>query len=112
DCCGSGGGTSCNVYGTLNTALARVGHFDRMDRQFATFQSIDDEIDAGRPVGIRVAWLGGGAHFLAIIGYLEDAVNYAAVDDPVYGESDLTYDTLKTSYQGSGSWTHTYYTRA
>jgi hypothetical protein len=112
DCCGTGASTSCNVYGYLNTALTRVGHLDRMDSSVASFQAVDDEIDAGRPIGIRVAWSGGGAHFLAVIGYLEDDTNYVAVDDPIYGKSDLTYDTLKTSYQGSGSWTHTYYTQA
>lgn len=112
DCCGAGGANSCNVYGTLNTALSRVGHLDRVEGSVAPFQSVDNEVDAGRPLGIRVAWSGGGAHFLAVIGYLEDAQNYVAVDDPIYGKSDLTYDTLKTSYQGSGSWTHSYYTKA
>jgi hypothetical protein len=112
DCCGSGASTSCNVYGYLNTALSRVGHLDHMDGSVAPFQSVDREIDAGRPIGIRVAWSGGGAHFLAIIGYLEDVKNYVSVDDPIYGKSDLNYDTLKTSYQGSGTWTHTYYTHA
>lgn len=111
DCCGVGGSTSCNVYGYLNTALSRVGHLDHMDTTVAAFQSVDSEIDAGRPLGIRVAWSGGGAHFLAIIGYLEDVQNYVAVDDPIYGKSDVSYDTLKTSYQGSGTWTHTYYTK-
>jgi hypothetical protein len=112
DCCGSGAGTACNVYGFLASALQRVGHLDHWDGNAATFQAVDDEVDAGRPLGIRVAWSGGGAHFLAVIGYLEDAVNYVAVDDPIYGKSDLTYDTLKTSYQGTGTWTHSYYTKA
>jgi Papain-like cysteine protease AvrRpt2 len=112
DCCGAGGSTSCNVYGTLNTALTRVGHLDHMDVAVASFQAVDDEIDAGRPLGIRVAWSGGGAHFLVVIGYFEGDTNYVAVDDPIYGKSDLTYATLETAYQGSGAWTHSYYTRA
>jgi hypothetical protein len=112
DCCGGAASTSCNVYGTLNTALTRVGHLDRMVSGGATFQEVDDEIDAERPLGLRVAWSGGGAHFLAVIGYLEGVVEYVAVDDPIYGKSDLTFSALTTSYQGSGSWTHTYYTKA
>jgi hypothetical protein len=112
DCCGAGASTSCNVYGYLDSSLTRVGHLDHMDGSVAEFQAVDDEIDAGRPVGIRVAWSGGGAHFLAIIGYLEDVQNYVAVDDPIYGKSDVSYDTLRTSYQGSGTWTHSYYTKA
>jgi hypothetical protein len=112
DCCGAGANTACNVYGFLDSALTRVGHLDRWASGAAVFQSLDDEVDAGRPVGIRVAWSGGGAHFLAVVGYLEDATDYVAVDDPIYGRSDVTYDTLTSSYQGSGSWTHTYYTKA
>jgi hypothetical protein len=112
DCCGSGAATACNVYGYLASALQRVGHLDHWDGNVASFQAVDDEVDAGRPIGIRVAWSGGGAHFLAVIGYLEDTQNYVAVDDPIYGKSDVTYDALKTSYQGSGTWTHSYYTKA
>ena len=82
------------------------------DGSVAGFQAVDDETDAGRPLGVRVAWSGGGAHFLAIIGYLEDVQNYVSVDDPIYGKSDVSYDTLRTSYQGSGTWTHSYYTKA
>jgi hypothetical protein len=110
DCCGSGAGGPCNIYGFLDDALTRVGHFDHF-AGVATFSSIDDEIEADRPVGIRVAWSGGGAHFLAIIGCLEDATNYVALDDPIYGKSDVAFATLSSTYQGTGSWTHTYYTK-
>ena len=59
----------------------------------------------------RTAWSGGGAHFLAIIGYrLRN--DMLAVDDPWYGKSDVAYATFNSSYQGSGSWTHSYFTRA
>jgi hypothetical protein len=109
DCCGTGASGPCNIYGYLDAALTTVGHFNRSDG-VVVFQALDNEIDGGRPVGIRVAWSGGGAHFLAVIGYLEDAQNFVAVDDPIYGKSDVTYDTLKSGYQGSGSWTTTYYT--
>ena len=112
DCCGTGGSGACNVYGFLDTALTRVGHFDHRDNSAGTFASMKTEINAGRPVGIRVAWSGGGADFLAIIGYLDDATNYVAVDDPIYGKSDITFATLTSTYQSTGSWTHTYYTKA
>ena len=32
------------------------------------------------------------------------------VEDPIYGATDIAFDTFRTAYQGSGSWTHTYYT--
>jgi hypothetical protein len=112
DCCGSGANGACNVYGYLNQALATVGHFDRMAEQVADFQAVDGEIDAKRPLGVRVAWSGGGAHFVAIGGYRERPEQYVHVEDPWYGPSDVAYATLKSGYQGSGSWTHTYWTKA
>jgi hypothetical protein len=113
DCCGGGASGACNVYGFLNSALQRVGHLDHMDGSAISFGATRGEIAADRPVGIRVAWAGGGAHFLAIVGVLDATQDWVAVDDPIYGASDLTYTALKTAYQTPGStWTHTYYTEA
>jgi hypothetical protein len=109
DCCGTGAGGPCNVYGFLDTSLSRVGHFDKITSGTATRAQVSGEITEGRPVGVRTAWSGGGAHFLAIIGTLPN--NFYAVDDSIYGKSDVSEATFKTAYQGSGSWTHTYYTR-
>jgi hypothetical protein len=111
DCCGAGGPGACNRYGYLDVALTQVGNFDHMIWSSATFASASGEIDGGRPLGLRVAWSGGGAHFLAIIGYLDDGEGYLAVDDPIYGKSDVSYATLKSNYQQTGSWTHSYYTK-
>jgi hypothetical protein len=109
DCCTNGSSAACNAYGTLDTSLQRVGHLDRMLRRTVSFGDIDAAMTLGRPVGVRVAWSGGGAHFLAIIGSL--AGSFFAVDDPIYGKSDVAENAFTTMYQGSGSWTHTYYTR-
>jgi hypothetical protein len=84
DCCGSGAAGACNIYGTLDTSLARVGHFNHMVNGSITRGSVETEIIAGRPIGVRTAWSGGGAHFLAIIGALVN--DYYAVDDPIYGK--------------------------
>jgi hypothetical protein len=47
-----------------------------------------------------------------IAGYRCDAAGYFDVRDPIYGSSDVAVATFTTSYRGSGSWTHTYYTEA
>ena len=111
DCCGAGASGPCNVYGFLDSSLTRVGHLDHMTGSSSTFAQVQTEITAGRPLCARTAWSGGGAHFLAIIGYrlLDEML---AVDDPWYGKSDVSYATFNSSYQGSGSWTHSYFTRA
>lgn len=111
DCCGTGASGPCNIYGYLDDALTRTGNFDHRDNSAATFQQVKTQINSGRPVGMRTAWSGGGAHFLALIGYLDDTTDYVAVDDPIYGKSDVSWSTILSSYQGSGSWTHTYYTQ-
>src|SRR6202035_2755987 len=82
DCCGTGASGPCNVYGFLNTALTTVGHFDHMVGQAVDFQTVDGEIDAERPLGVRIGWSGGGGHFLAIGGYRELPEQYLHVEDP------------------------------
>jgi hypothetical protein len=55
----------------------------------ATFQQVRNEIDAGRPVGARIGWNGGGGHFMVIYGYsLIAGTTYFDIDDPIYGKSD------------------------
>lgn len=108
DCCTPGGaGGPCNVYGFLDSSLDRVGHLDHWESGSATMATVSAECDEGRPVGVRTAWSGGGAHFLAIIAHLPG--DFYGVDDPIYGKSDISEATFKTAYQGSGSWTHTYF---
>jgi hypothetical protein len=36
---------------------------------------------------------------------------YLDIDDPIYGKSTPTLSTFTNSYQGSGSWTHSYFTK-
>ena len=38
-------------------------------------------------------------------------IEYLHIDDPIYGKSTLSYNQFATNYQGSGTWTHTYFTK-
>jgi hypothetical protein len=111
DCCGNAASAGCNVYGYLDRALTTVGHFERMAEEVASFWAVIGEIEADRPMGVRVAWPGGGAHFVAIGGYREFPDEYLHVEDPWYGPSQVPHATLARGYQGTGSWTHTYWTK-
>jgi len=72
-----------------------------------------DEIDAGRPVGARIGWNNGGGHFMVIYGYsLVVGTEWFDIDDPIYGKRHLTVADFSSNYQGSGSWTHTYFTKS
>jgi hypothetical protein len=111
-CCTNGSSPACNQPNVLDAPLRRAGVLDHMTSTDAGIGDISAEIGAGRPVCWRIGWSGGGGHFAVIEGYrlLPDA--WVAVDDPWYGASDLPLTTLTTGgYQGTGDWTHTYFTK-
>jgi len=109
NCCDDPVPPACDVYGYLDQALIVVGHFSTMHSSQAPETAVYTEVDADRPRGIRVAWSGGGAHFVICTG--DDGRGTVTVSDPFYGTSVIPYATLQGSYQGSGVWTHTYFTR-
>jgi hypothetical protein len=112
DCCNSTVPSACNVPWYLDRSLTRTRNFVSITGP-VTFQQVRDEIDAGRPVGARIGWSGGGGHFMVIYGYsIVVGTEYFDIDDPIYGKSSLTASDFSTSYQGSGSWTHTYFTKS
>ena len=109
-CCSNPSG--CNQYGYLNLALEKTHNFNRMIGGTIPFSQIQSEINAGRPIGTRTAWRGGGAHFLCIIGYaVISGINYVYLDDPIYGPSCVTLSSFINNYRGSGTWTTTYLTK-
>ena len=113
DCCNSSVPSACNVPWYLDRALTRTNNFVSMTSTQAGFAQVRAELDAGRPVGARIGWSGGGGHFVMIYGYsLVFGLEYFDIDDPIYGKSHLTVADFSGNYQGSGSWTHTYFTKS
>ncbi len=104
---------AANVPWYLDKALDRTHNFVSIQGSPATFAQIRGEIDAGRPMGARIGWNGGGGHFMAIYGYSTWlGEEYVDIDDPIYGKSHLTLADFSTNYQGSGTWTHHYITKS
>ena len=113
DCCNDPVPSPCNVPWYLDKALTRTHNFVSIAGQQASFQQVRDEIDAGRPVGARIGWNGGGGHFMVIYGYSRFlGMGYFDIDDPIYGKSHLAVSDFANNYQGSGTWTHTYFTKS
>jgi hypothetical protein len=118
DCCGDGADGPCNVYGYLASSLYRVGCLALWAvGKAATLEQVCSEIDGERPVGVRIEWLGGGAHFVAITGYLEpggDIGSLVTVQDPKVGTRIVAFANLLSDYSDhpkqTGVWTDTYYT--
>ncbi|HYP48093.1 MAG TPA: papain-like cysteine protease family protein [Thermoleophilaceae bacterium] len=110
-CCTNGSSNQCNQPNVLDAPLDRADVLNRMVNSTTDYATIRDEINAGRPLAWRIGWSGGGGHFAVIEGYRVIGGEWVAVDDPWYGASDVALTTLTGgTYQGTGSWTHTYFT--
>src|SRR5471032_628587 len=105
-CCNQPG--PCNVYGYLDSALQTTRSFNGMNQGSLQLSAIENQINMGRPVGLRCAWYGGGAHFLTIYG---TNGNYLQIADSIYGYSTRALNSFPGSYNGGGNWTNTYFTR-
>ncbi|MEJ8854522.1 papain-like cysteine protease family protein [Variovorax robiniae] len=111
DCCGTGASGPCNNPSVLGTALTTVGHFDHQTSVQESLQTLENELVVGRPLCIRIGWSGGGGHFIVASGVEDDS--FVWVSDVGGGTTALVaYDTLRTNYRGSGTWTHSYFTHA
>lgn len=111
-CCDSPVPGACNVPWYLDRALTRTRNFVSISGPIS-FDAVKAELQAGRVVGARTGWSGGGGHFMVIYGASTAAgEQYFDIDDPIYGKSHVTVSTFSTAYQGSGTWTHAYLTKA
>jgi hypothetical protein len=109
-CCSNGSSTVCNEPWYLDRALGTVRNLANFIAGALSLTQIQSEIDAGRPIGVRIGWPGGGGHFVTITGYSDQ--NVINVQDPWYAPQGAAVDymTFRFVYQGSGQWTHTYLT--
>ena len=111
NCCEDGSTSVCNHWWYLDKALIRTDTFVEMQGAPASgLGPAPAEIRAGRPLAVRIAWSGGGGHFIVIEGCQRDG-NRVALDDPWYGASELPVNSFRSAYQGNGSWTHYYRTK-
>jgi len=119
DCCSADGpvrgNSGCNRAWYLDSPLSRVGHLARISWSFEGFPNVQNEINASQPFCARIAWNGGGAHFVAVGGWSIDPIGTEFVDiyDPYYGFIQTPHASFLSAYRSSGdSWTHSYFTVA
>jgi hypothetical protein len=108
-CCVNGGTTACNQPYFLHTALHITQNLNTWVTRALTYAETDNEIALGHPVGVRIAWNGGGGHFVAITATQQ---NWVEVMDPWSGMHRVPYDIAKFSYKGGGAWSHSYITQS
>lgn len=114
DCCANPAG--CNQVGPLDRPLNRNHNLKVLKSGATVFLTLNTEIENGRPLGCRIAWDGGGAHFVAVHGYSSQgfgaaATNSIEIADPWYGSSSQNFSSFPRTYQGGGTWTHSYFTK-
>lgn len=109
DCCQQGGSSNCDKDGYLDKALDETGNLDHWTSGAQSFATCRTQENNWRPLGARIGWSGGGGHFVVVSG--TDSSQYVQIQDPWSGESHIPYSIFVSKYQGSGSWTHSYFTK-
>lgn len=103
-----------NISATLQKALKVVDRLRGIQARQLTFDELRGELDAGHPVCVRIAWHGGGAHFVVISGYYVSptGVRTVEVSDPWYPNSTRDFDQFPEGYHGGGDWTASFLVKA
>src|SRR5882724_1060507 len=108
DCCNLA--APCNIYGYLDVSLSTALSFASMQSGALAFTDLQAQIGSSqRPVCLRIAWNGSGAHFVAISGFIVDALGtqYVRVADPGSGAiTTQAFSTFPANYSSGGTWTH------
>lgn len=99
-----------NVNFKLDVALKFVNCFSHWTIGKPSFERVQFEINQGRPLGVRLEWFKGGAHYILVNGY-NDQDGSILIEDPLHGPHVLDYNRFPGNYQGSGAvWTESFFT--
>ncbi|MGE0456108.1 MAG: papain-like cysteine protease family protein [Vicinamibacteria bacterium] len=110
-CCQQPVPRSCDKRSTLQDALARVGHLLGTAGGPGAFSEAVDQIDADRPMPVRIEWSDSNGHFVVVSGY-ESGGEFVTVHDPRDGgPSTVQFDELIRNYEGAGVVTDRFFTR-
>ena len=114
-CCANAVPASCDQPGYPSTALAQVGHSQGSYTPLAPFVDIENEINNGNPVVLRLVYTGSGlSHVVVVVdAFARGAHQFLIVDDPDPrgpGRTQVMYSS--SVYRGASfSWGRTYYTQ-
>jgi hypothetical protein len=113
DCCSEPLPTALDVSHTLGDVLTQFAPATEEARALS-FDEVKKQIDASLPICAYIEWPGGRdcGHFIVLIGYGEADGKWIDVADPFFGYQCLPFESLRTAYQGIGSWTYSYLIKA
>ena len=107
-----GSTAQCNQPWFLDQALQIVGSLKAWSPGKAAFIKVKTEVNNCRPLCLRIGWNGGGGHFVTAYGFTTLPTKRINIADPWYGNSVVPYAPFPSGYQGGGTWTDSYTTRA
>ena len=114
-CCQKPVPSACNRRWRLHSTLRTTQNLSRYTTRREAFAVIQQEINNGRPLCARIGWKGSiSGHFVLIDGYDESSgTQFVMVRDPnpLVRTALVNYATLVKGYQGTGSWTDSFFTQ-
>lgn len=115
NCCENGASGTCDQVWDLDKALGSTRNLKKyVEDQQVPVADLIDQLKQSAPVGIRIQWSNGKAHFVIIRGATQEGSGFGrvAISDPIYYDSVHTVEDLDGNYlNGNGVWTDTYYTK-
>ncbi len=113
NCCQHSRHEECNRDYELDQALDLMQLRASCCNYPLTLDEIREQINQGVPVAARIAWRGGGGHFVVITAVVtdpkDDQQTWLRVANPKdQAASYVPYHTFLTRYGGDGEWTHSY----
>lgn len=110
DCCQDGSSDSCNQQVDVDSGLSRVGHLQRKQSGQPDFNTVVAEMNAGRPLAVRILWSEGGGHAIIVYGVTDDRkVNIA---DPANADDEILVPFDDFVYKDIGTWDKSLFTRS
>jgi len=102
------GRVACNRAERLQTALKKIGQSPEISGPL-NFPQVQKQIRDGYPIGVRIEWRNGSAHFVIIRGYRSaGGAQILNIADPWYDNTMQDYQKFCDDYMGMGTWTHSF----
>jgi hypothetical protein len=108
-CCQNGSTAQCNQPWFLDQALQIVGNLNAWSAGKGAWRQVKNRDQQLPAVCLRIGVERRRRPFRTVYGYWRTAISIA---DPWYGNSVVPYAPFPSGYQGGGSWTDSYTTRA
>ncbi|MCA1748413.1 MAG: hypothetical protein LC634_02370 [Sphingomonadales bacterium] len=110
DCCENGSSPRCSRPWNTASGLECTGNLASARDEPQPVETVEGQINIGRPMGASLSWGSGVGHAVALsgVGHVQTMV---AVEDPFIGTSYMPYLTFRERYQGKGRWVRSYFTK-